>query len=115
MTKGASIYWMLMEKGPSDFANVKPGGMANPVLATWNEGEGWPQYRRHSGGLTAIAADGHVEALRMPPYQPGRPAPKNFMELGDCSGGNNPASSWLDNGPRPIKLYFRYNVQGFGN
>ena len=38
-----------------------------------------------------------------------------LMELGDCSGGNNPASSWLDNGPRPIKLYFRYNVQGFGN
>jgi hypothetical protein len=27
MTKGSSIYWMVMEKGPWDFANVKPGGL----------------------------------------------------------------------------------------
>lgn len=105
-----SIYWVVMEKGPSDFANVRPGGMANPVLVSWNSPPGYPQFRRHQGGMTATAADGHAEWLRMPLYQPGAPPPKNFKELGDCSSGVNPASTWVDTGP--IKLYFRYNQQG---
>jgi type II secretory pathway pseudopilin PulG len=107
-----SIYWMIMEKGPSDFANVRPGGLANPVLASWNTPPGSPQYRRHRGGMTATAADGHAEWIRTPPYQPGRPQPENFNELGDCSSGMNPGSTWLDNGPRPIKLYCRYDQKG---
>jgi hypothetical protein len=65
--------------------------------------------------LTATAADGHAEWIRTPPYQPGGQGPVNFNELGDCSNGMNPGSTWLDNGPRPIKLYCRYNQQGFGN
>jgi prepilin-type N-terminal cleavage/methylation domain-containing protein len=113
MPRGSSIYWMVMEKGPSDFANVRPGGLAYPVLAGWNSPPGYTAYRRHVGGLTATAADGHAEWLRMPPYEPYRPPPKNFMELGDCSSGKNPASTWQDNGPRRIKLYCRYNQQGF--
>ena len=113
MTKGTSIYWMVMEKGPSDFANVKPGGLGNPVLLTWNMPPGWPQYRRHNGGLTATAADGHAEWLRMPPYQPGGRPPANFNELGECANGQSVA--WDDNTPplRRIKLYCRYNQQGF--
>jgi prepilin-type N-terminal cleavage/methylation domain-containing protein/prepilin-type processing-associated H-X9-DG protein len=106
-----SIYWMVMEKGPYDFANVRPGGMANPVLVGWNSPPGWPQYRRHSGGATATAADGHAEWLRLPPYSPGASPPDNFGELGDCSSGVNPASTWKDKGR--IKLYFRFNQQGF--
>jgi prepilin-type N-terminal cleavage/methylation domain-containing protein/prepilin-type processing-associated H-X9-DG protein len=106
-----SVYWMVMEKGPYDFANVRPGGMANPVLLSWNSPPGSPQFRRHSGGATATAADGHAEWMRMPPYTPGAPAPDNFNELGDCSDGANPASTWKDKGR--IKLYFRYNTQGF--
>ena len=105
-----SIYWVVMEKGPSDFANVRPGGMANPVLLRWNTAPGSPQFRRHNGGTTATAADGHAEWLRMPAYQPGAPPPKSFRDLGDCSSGVNPASTWVDTGP--VKLYFRYNQQG---
>jgi prepilin-type N-terminal cleavage/methylation domain-containing protein len=112
---GASVrnsakYWMLMEKGPWDFANVKPGGLANPGLVSWNAPPGTPQYRRHSGGMTSTAADGHAEWLRTPPYQPGRPAPTHFGELGDCGDGANPPSTWLDDGPWRIKLYCRESV-----
>jgi prepilin-type N-terminal cleavage/methylation domain-containing protein/prepilin-type processing-associated H-X9-DG protein len=115
MTKGSSIYWMVMEKGPWDFANVKPGGLANPVLLTWNVPPGSPQYRRHNGGMTATAADGHAEWLRTPPYQPFRPPPANFNELGECSSGESIA--WDDNTPprRRIKLYCRYSQKGFSD
>ena len=113
MMKGTSIYWMVMEKKSDDYANVKPGGLASQVLTPWNTPPGVPSYRRHAGGLTATAADGHAEWLRMPPYQPGAPAPSNFYELGDCSGGGNPASTWKDNGPRRIKLFCRYSQKGF--
>lgn len=113
MPRGSSIYWMITEKGPGDYANTKPGNLFNPVLVSWNQGSGWPQYRRHSGGMTATAADGHAEWLRTPPYQPGRSRPQNWNELGDCSLPPNPDSTWLDNGPRRIKLYCRYTQQGF--
>jgi prepilin-type N-terminal cleavage/methylation domain-containing protein/prepilin-type processing-associated H-X9-DG protein len=115
MTKGSSIYMMVMEKGPGDYANTKPGNLGNPVLATWNVPQGWPQYRRHNGGMTAVAADGHAEWLRTPPYRPNRSAPENWNELGDCADGQNPGSTWNDNTPprRRIKLYCRWNQQGF--
>jgi prepilin-type N-terminal cleavage/methylation domain-containing protein/prepilin-type processing-associated H-X9-DG protein len=108
-----AIYWLFMEKGPWDFAQVKPGGLANPVLAGWNSPPGSPQSRRHSGGLTATAADGHAEWLCTPPYQPGRPAPTHFQELGDCANGQNPASTWLDQDNNRVKLYCRYSQKGF--
>jgi type II secretory pathway pseudopilin PulG len=110
--RNSASYWLFMEKGPSEFLTARPGALANPVLATWNVAPGSPAYRRHSGGEAAAAVDGHVEWLRMPPYRPGSPPPSNFGELGDCSNGQNPLSSWLDNGPR-VKLYCRYNQQGF--
>ena len=115
MTKGSSIYWMVMEKGPGEFANTKPGNLANPILATWNVPAGWPGYRRHNRGMTATAADGHAEWLRTPPYSPNRAAPENWNELGDCADGQNPGSTWNDNTPprRRIKLYCRWNQQGF--
>ena len=110
--RNPAIYWVFMEKGPYDFANIRPGGLANPVLVSWNIPPGAPGYRRHSGGLTATAADGHVEWLRMPPFEIGRPAPDGFLELGDCANGQNPASTWRDTSPY-IKLYSRYSQQGF--
>ena len=113
LVKGTSIYWMIMEKGPGDYANTRPGNLAYPVLASRNAGAGWPQYRRHSGGMTVTAADGHAEWVRKPPYQPGQPPPQNWNELGDCSNGDNPDSTWPDNGPRRIKVYCRYNQRGF--
>jgi prepilin-type N-terminal cleavage/methylation domain-containing protein/prepilin-type processing-associated H-X9-DG protein len=110
MTKGASLYWMIMEKSPWDFANVRPGGLQNPALVSWNTPPGNQQYRRHNGGMTATAADGHADWLRTPKYEPGRPAPENWNELGDCSNGNTGA--WNDNTPptRRIKLWCRYQV-----
>jgi prepilin-type N-terminal cleavage/methylation domain-containing protein/prepilin-type processing-associated H-X9-DG protein len=109
--RNPAIYWLFMEKGPWDYANVRPGGLLNPLLV-WNSPPGSPQYRRHSGGLSAAAADGHVDWLRTPPYQPGRPAPDNFLELGDCSNGGNPANSWRDD-PARVKLYCRERQAGF--
>jgi prepilin-type processing-associated H-X9-DG protein len=105
-----SILWMVIEKGPWDFANVRPGGLANPILAAWNVAPGYSQYRRHNGGMTAVAADGHVDWLRTPPYQPGRPSPMGFVELGDCACGQNPGSTWVDD-PKLVKLYCREGQQ----
>ena len=39
-SRAPRIYWMVMEKGPWDFANVRPGGLGNPVLLTWNDAPG---------------------------------------------------------------------------
>jgi len=114
-----SIYWMFIEKDPKSFCSISPGGLANPVLAIWSIPPGSPGYRRHSGGMTATAADGHIERLRTPPYRPGAPPPRNFLELGDCSTGINPPSTWQDptipgdhNGGR-VKLWTRLNSTGF--
>jgi prepilin-type N-terminal cleavage/methylation domain-containing protein/prepilin-type processing-associated H-X9-DG protein len=114
MVRGTSQYWMVMEKGPWDFANVRPGGLAS-ALAAWNQAPGCPQYRRHNNGMTATAADGHAEWLRTPKYQPGKPPPENWYELGDCSNGDLIGSTWNDASPPPrrIKLYCRYNQKGF--
>jgi prepilin-type N-terminal cleavage/methylation domain-containing protein len=108
-----SIYWMIMEKSYDYFGNIKSGALEQIILGTWNAPPGCPGYRRHDGGLMAIAADGHANWLRMPAYQPGKPPPPNLVELGDCSEGNNPApyGMWLDNGPR-VKLYCRARPGG---
>lgn len=111
MMKKTSIYWMLMEKAPWANCNIRPGGLGT-ILSAWNYPPGSPELRRHSGGFTATACDGHAEWVRTPPYQPGRPAPTHFMELGDTSDGRNPASSWQDNGPRPIKVFCRKYQSG---
>jgi hypothetical protein len=104
-------YWMMTEKEPCDFANVRPSVLALGLML-WNKPPGSPAYRRHSGGGVAAAADGRAEWLRMPPYQPGRPVPDNFLELGDCANGQNPDSTWPDNGSQ-VKLFTRYSTNGF--
>lgn len=108
-----SIYWMIMEKSYDYFGNIKAGALEQIILGTWNYPPGVPGYRRHDGGLMAIAADGHAQWLRMPPYQPGQPPPPNLVELGDCSNGNNPAPHglWFNNGPR-AKLFCRASWRG---
>ncbi len=112
--KKTSIYWMVMEKSPGMFCNIRPGGLGT-ILSAWNYPPGTPALRRHSGGFTATACDGHAEWVRTPAYQPGRPPPQNFNELGDTSDGRNPGSSWQDNGPRPIKVYTRKFQSGGQN
>ena len=108
-----SMYWMIIEKSPVvGLANVRSGGLENPVLLGWNSPPGSPEFRRHRGGMTATAADGHAEWLRMPPYTPGRPPPPNFVELGDVSDQPNPGyhGLWFNNGPR-VKLFTRRYVR----
>lgn len=112
--KQTSIYMLLMEKAPTQTANIRPGGFnSGGIIGGWNIPPGSPQFRRHTGGYTATACDGHAEWLKAPPYKPYAPAPKNFGELGDTSDGTNPASTWIDDGPKK-KLYFR-KFQGVGN
>lgn len=114
-----SIYWVLIEKGPSDFCNTRTGALENPLLWTWNAPPGVPQMRRHEGGMTSTAADGHAQWLRMPPYQPNRPPPGNFLELGDCANGQNTAyhALWYDDDPR-ARLFCRWSAaaeNGYGS
>lgn len=114
-----SIYWVFIEKGPWDFCNIRTGSLENPPLLTWNYPPGIPQMRRHSGGMTSTAADGHAEWLRMPAYQPYKPPPPNFLELGDCANGQNTAyhGVWYNNGPR-AKLFCRWSSaaeNGYGS
>ena len=106
-----SIYWVLIEKGPSDFCDIRTGSLESPLLETWNIAPGVPQMRRHNAGMTSLAADGHAEWLRMPPYQPRNPKPPpNFLELGDCANGKNTAyhGVWFYDDPR-AKLFCRDN------
>lgn len=106
MVRKPAIYWMFVEKGAGEFCNIRAGALGL-ILSAWNSPPGSPGYRRHNAGTSSAAADGHIEWLRTPPYQPGTPAPSNFAELGDCASGLNPASTWVNNGDR-VKLYCRY-------
>ncbi len=107
--KKTSIYWMIGEKDVYEMANIDSGALIELHLNLWNTPPGDPAMRRHNGGQMSIAADGHAERLRMPPYQPGRPAPPNFVELGDTVIGVQGAhGNWQNNGPF-VKMYMRYS------
>jgi len=112
-----ATYWMFMDKAPSSVCNIRPSGFGNPVLIYWNYPPGSPEYRRHNNGVCSAAADGHVEWLRTPRYlADSRTYPDNFLELGDCSEGVNPCSTWCRDTPhngRRVKLWCRYNQKGF--
>ena len=57
---------------------------------------------RHSGAMSAFAADGHCVRVKMPPYQPGAAAPASLGELGDCRSGTG---FWTI--PSGVSLYVR--------
>jgi prepilin-type N-terminal cleavage/methylation domain-containing protein len=117
MLRKTSIYWMIIETSPGGSLTVRPGGLGNPVLLYWNYPPGLPEFRRHSGGMTSTAADGHAEFLRTPPYVgDSKTVPLNFYELGDCAEGVNPPSSWAKDNPHNgtrVKLFTRFNQKGF--
>jgi len=107
----SSVYWLIMEKDPHHYANIRTGALISDYLQDWNNPVGLGAgMRRHGGGLTATADDGHAEWLRMPPYQPGNPnVPLDFLELGDCyspPNGQAYAPIWSVNSPR-AKLFCR--------
>ncbi|KAF0173841.1 MAG: prepilin-type N-terminal cleavage/methylation domain-containing protein [Limisphaerales bacterium] len=66
---------------------------------------------RHQFGMTASAADGRAVWLKMPPFNPGAPAPANLEDLGDIAGGNQAGASWPKTGRE--KVYIR-NHNGTG-
>jgi len=111
-----AIYWMFMDKDDSAGCYVRPGGLGTYLLC-WNIPPGSPEFRRHNGGVCSVAADGHVEWLRTPMYLgDSTTIPLNFLELGDCAEGSNPASSWARDNPHNglrVKLWCRYR-QGVG-
>ena len=107
-----SIYWMIAEKNVWEIANIDSGALVELHLNVWNQPPGDPGMRRHDGGQMAIGADGHAEWLRMPPYQPGAPAPQNFVELGDTvTDQQGSHGNWSKNGGR-VKLWTRYSRAG---
>ncbi len=112
LVRKTAMYWMLIEKDPEAFCNVRSGGLENPVLVSWNIPPGSIGFRRHNGGMTGVAADGHAVWLKMPQYQPGRPAPNNFGELGDCSDAPNPAfhGAWSQNLPTTKVFTRRFSI-----
>ena len=65
---------------------------------------------RHHGEGVAFAADGHSTKLKMPPYQPGSPAPASLGEMGDTRTGTG---IWVP--PPRVNLYVREvaTQQGF--
>ena len=114
VVRNPSRYWMFIGKDPFQFCNLRSGSLRT-FLSAWNYPPGIPGLRRHNQGTSSAAADGHVEWLRMPLYQPSMPPPLSFLELGDCASGINPASTWQDptipsdhNGGR-VKLWARYS------
>lgn len=69
-----------------------------------------PGMVRHHWGMTATAADGHVEWLRMPPYAPGATVPPDMFSLADTT--DEPANSlWPANSQ--ARLFLR-SIQGGG-
>jgi prepilin-type N-terminal cleavage/methylation domain-containing protein/prepilin-type processing-associated H-X9-DG protein len=112
--KKSSVYCMTMEKDPSHYANILTGALITDYMIGWNTPGGLGVgMRRHGGGLTATAADGHAEWLHMPRSQPGKPDPLNFLELGDCytpPNGTAYVPFWAANDPR-AKLFWRNRAQ----
>jgi hypothetical protein len=94
---------VLIEKSTTDLFEVKAGALDNPIRQTWNVPLGVPQMRRHDGGMTSTAADGHAEWLRTPPYEGDNTAAPNLLELGNCLSGIG--SRWPDSGR--VKLFTR--------
>jgi prepilin-type N-terminal cleavage/methylation domain-containing protein/prepilin-type processing-associated H-X9-DG protein len=114
-----SIFWILLEKSNGGLLAIRPGSLNNPIRQTWNYPPGFPEHRRHDGGMTATAADGHAEWLRLPKdLGDSITVPPNMLELGDCANGINEAT-WKDpatpgdnNGGR-VKLWSRQSQKGF--
>lgn len=102
-----SIFWTHVEKANTGLADTQAGGLNNPVRQGWNipnaAGQfAYPYHRRHNGGMTSTAADGHAEWLRMPPVNLGAAAPVDLNELGDAT---TTGSMWPN--PPQTKLWMR--------
>jgi prepilin-type N-terminal cleavage/methylation domain-containing protein len=85
-----SRHLIFSEKDTANGQYSLPAATLNSVRTGWNVANAAGQFQRggnvrHNWGTVITATDGHSDWLKMPPYQPGAPAPANFGELGDCS------------------------------
>jgi hypothetical protein len=111
-----TIYQLITEKT----ANNAGFSVASPALNNHRTGWNIPSATggfnsggmvRHSWGQVATVTDGRAEWLRMPSYVPNTAAPKDLLELGDCS--DDPAKTLWPANPA-TKLYTRYSTAGGG-
>lgn len=107
MVRKPEILWMFIEKNPRSACSIRSDAL-DMVREFWNSPPGSPWSRRHNGGMTATAADGHLEWLRMPPYQPGQPAPCDLLELGICVNDYPPSPCTFQAKVNRVKLYSGY-------
>jgi prepilin-type N-terminal cleavage/methylation domain-containing protein len=118
MIQSPSVMVIHTEKdsGNANFS-VNAGGYDN-MRTAWNNATGGGANGfnrsgmiRHNWGMTASAADGRAEWLRMPPFSPGAAAPATMEDLGDIAGPNQASANWPKTGRE--KLYTRnHNGQG---
>jgi prepilin-type N-terminal cleavage/methylation domain-containing protein len=119
---GASIlkptaYAILTEHNTTDtgFSDLASG--INSLRTSWNNA-GAGQYGNHSGmvrhnwGMCSPVTDGHAEWMRMPPYQSGKPAPPDLLELSDTT--DDPANQlWIPNPKTKLWIRARNGNGGF--
>jgi len=99
---------VVFEKPYDSWQFSMDAGELQKIRSGWNASGGTLGYMtcgmvRHSGNGVAFAADGHSTVLKMPPYQPGSPAPASLGELGDVRSGTG--SIWVT--PPRVNLYVR--------
>ena len=64
----------------------------------------WSGINRHEWASTTVAADGHIERLKLPPYVPGAAAPADLFEMGDSRQTTGGTPLWTS---ASAKLYWR--------
>jgi prepilin-type N-terminal cleavage/methylation domain-containing protein len=82
----------VFEKPYNSFQLAMDAGELQKIRSGWNAGGGTLGYLtcgmvRHNGNGVAFAADGHNTILKMPPYNPGAPAPVSLGDIGDTRIG----------------------------
>jgi hypothetical protein len=111
-----SMYQLITEKTANNTGFSVAGPALNNHRTGWNTPNASGGFNsggmtRHSWGQMATATDGRAEWLRMPPYVPNSPAPKDLLELGDCS--DDPTKTLWPANPA-VKLYTRFFTSNGG-
>jgi prepilin-type N-terminal cleavage/methylation domain-containing protein len=119
---GASIlrptaYAILTEHAPNDTGFSDLASAINSLRTSWNTA-GAGQYGNHTGmvrhnwGMCSPVTDGHVEWLKMPPYQSGKAAPVDLQDLSDTTD-DIPNQLWVPNPKTKLWLRARNGNGGF--
>jgi prepilin-type N-terminal cleavage/methylation domain-containing protein len=96
--------------------SINNGGF-NTIRLNWNTPNASGDFNRggmarHNFGMTATAADGHAEWLKMPDYKGNSQAAADLNQLGDIGGNDQSGASWPKT-PQ-AKLFIRFKNGGGG-